>query len=169
MSALIWPPQTFGFIPKNHLPSKICLVCRMQQSLPTLQVPATYYSCSFSFTMVSGHSSVVIVHSDLSDGLGIRPLYTFLPMGQLGNINLHALLTQIPLSSPLIAILNPGLLSPWVTPSATGVIYNNLIIPNLAPFSIQLTPLQPLVLGGGIGFRITIDLSLVASTSTILS
>jgi len=142
----------------------------MQQSLPTL--PAARYSCSLSFTTISGHSSVVIVHGDLSDGLGIRPLYTFSPTGQLGSINLHALPTQIPLSSPLIAVLNPGLLSPWVTPSATGVVYNDPINPHLAPFGIQLTPLQPPELGGGIGFRITVapgrhyDLSFVTGTAT---
>jgi hypothetical protein len=141
----------------------------MQQSLPIL--PTDRYSCSLSFATISGHSSIVVVRGDLSDGLGIRPLYTFSPTGQLGSINLHALPTRIPLSSPLIAVLNPGILPRWV-PSATGVVYNNPINPHLPPFSIQLTPHQPPELGGGIGFRITvapgryIDLSLVTGTAT---
>ena len=141
----------------------------MQHSLPIL--PIARYSCSLAFTMISGDYSVVIVHGDLS-GLGIRPLYTFSFSGQLGSIDLHALPTHIPLSSPLIAVLNPDLQSGWETPSATGVVYNDPINPPLAAFNIQLTLLQPPELGGGIGFRITvrpgryIDLSLVTGTAT---
>jgi hypothetical protein len=142
----------------------------MQQSLPIL--PAARYSCSLSFVTISAHSLVAIVEGDLSDGSGIRPLYTFSQMDQPGNIYLHALPTHIPLSSPLIAVLNPGLISPWEIPSATTVFYNDPINPHSASFSIQLTPLQPPELGGGIGFRIAvapgryIDLSLVTGTAT---
>jgi hypothetical protein len=141
----------------------------MQHSLPIL--PKARYSCSLAFITISGDFSVVIVNRNLS-GSGIRPLYTFSFSANLGCINLHALPTQIPLSSPLITILNPALVSPWVTPSTTGVVYNNPINPRLAPFNLQLTPLQPPELGGGIGFRITvgpgryIDLSLAKGTAT---
>ena len=148
----------------------------MQQSLiPTL--PASRYSCSLFFATISGHGSVVIVDGDLSDGLGIRPLYTFSPAAQqlqLGAIELHAIPTHIPLSSPLIAVLQPGLPLPWLSPSAIHVDYRNPN-PRLAPFIIQHTPLQPPELGGGIGFRITvapgrhIDLSLVTGTATSLT
>jgi len=65
----------------------------------------------------------------------------------------------------MLLVLNPNL----VTPSATDVVYNDPITPQLY---IQLTPLQPPDLGGGIGFRITvgpgryIDLRLVTCTAT---
>lgn len=73
------------------------------------------------------------------------------------------------LCRPPLLVLNPDLLSPWVTPSATDVVYNDPINPQLY---IQLTPLQPPDLGGGIGFRIAvgpgryIDLRHVTGTAT---
>lgn len=148
----------------------------MQQSLPTL--PASRYSCSLSFATI-GHAGIVTVIGDLSDGLGLRHLYTFSPTGQ-GSIDVHALPTHIPLSSTLIAVLNPNLQSPWETPSETGTVYNNAINARPAPFNtavnipslVQYMPLHLPELGGGIGFRIRawsgrdIDLSIVTGTAT---
>jgi hypothetical protein len=128
----------------------------MQHSLPIL--PIARYSCSLAFTTISGDYSVVIVHGDLS--AWVSDPFTHFPSGQLGSIDLHALPTHIPLSSPLIAVLNPDLQSGWVTPSATGVVYNDPINPPLAAFNNMVnnlfnTPLQLPELGGGIGFRIS--------------
>jgi len=115
-----------------------------------------------------------MVTGDLFDGLRLRNLYTFSQTVQ-GSIEVHALPTHIPLTSPLIAVLYPNLLSPWKTPSETRVVYHNAINPGPAPFNnavnipslVQYITLQLPELGGGIGFRISawlgtdIDLSIV--------
>jgi hypothetical protein len=77
-----------------------------------------------------GIGATPTVSGDLSDGLGLRDLYTFSPTGQ-GSIEVHALPTR----STLIAVLNPNLQSLWTTPSETGIVYNNAIDPRPAPFN----------------------------------
>ena len=121
------------------LPPKLRLVRGMQQSSPTLLIAR--YSCSLSFTTtrIWRHCHQRCHSPWRPISLGYQTLYTFSSSDQLGSIDLHALLTHIPLSSPLITVLNPDLLSPWATPSATGAVQNDPINLHLSPFDIAST------------------------------
>jgi len=141
----------------------------MQQSLPML--PASSYPCSLSFATIR-HAGIVIVTGDLSDGMGVRGLYTF--SLEQGFIEVHALPTRIPLASTLIAVLHPNVNSPWRTPSDTSVAYRNAINPRTPAGDTANIPSlvqDTLQLGAGSGFRISmwsgrdIDLSIVTGTA----